>query len=69
MKRLTKKQRRSRTKKTRRHSKRRYPMKGGVLKFESISAGDEDRAVVTVLPDVEEAPITTSLKRARSLYE
>ena len=44
-------------------------MKGGALKFESVSAANEDRVVVTVLPDPEEAPIVTSLKRARALFE
>jgi hypothetical protein len=44
-------------------------MKGGVLKFQSISSANEDRVVATILPDPEEAPITTSLKRARALYE
>jgi hypothetical protein len=44
-------------------------MKGGVLHFESISKDDESKVIVTVMNDLEEAPITTSLERARSLYE
>lgn len=61
------------TKKTlrrkRNHKRRTRKMKGGALKFESVSSANEDRVVVTVLPDPEEAPIVTSLKRARALFE
>jgi hypothetical protein len=62
-----------RTRRRRQTRKLRRRQRGGVLKFPSIDLENEKKTVVTLFPspedELENAPIVTSLARARDLFK